>query len=318
VGPGTEELIEALSPSVLRVGGGIFAALALGSVVRWIGLRSAEEDEARSLRASLGVWWAIAAVVSGALFLGRWGVVVLFAAVSGAGVREFVHLSGLRGKSPGLGREAIAFAAGGPLFVLLPDGGEAFLVGYPALALLWIGARLVLRGRSENFTLLAGAWILGVFLVGYGPAHALLPYAGAGPPNPVGGPAGWLLLFLVLSQMSDIFQALVGKRVGRRSIAPVLSPRKTWEGFLGGVGGTALLGGVLGPLLTPLGSFAGAGLGVAVAGAGFVGDVTISGVKRDAGVEDSGTCLPGHGGVLDRIDSLLLSAPLFFHLIRVL
>jgi len=116
-----------------------------------------------------------------------------------------------------------------------------------------------------------------------------------------------------LTQSNDVAQFLWGKALGRRKIVPNVSPNKTLEGFLGGVATTTfiavLLSGLLTPLCRPLALLA----GILISMAGFVGDVTMSAIKRDIGVKDSGTLLPGHGGILDRIDSLTYSAPLFFH-----
>ena len=94
---------------------------------------------------------------------------------------------------------------------------------------------------------------------------------------------------------------------------PAVSPNKTLAGLLGGVATTVVLAALLGPVLTPYGLAASAAIGVMIGVAGFVGDIAISGVKRDIGVKDMGSLLPGHGGVLDRIDSLTYTAPLFFH-----
>ncbi|HSG94271.1 MAG TPA: phosphatidate cytidylyltransferase, partial [Afifellaceae bacterium] len=103
---------------------------------------------------------------------------------------------------------------------------------------------------------------------------------------------------------------------GRRQVAPTVSPNKTVEGLAGGILVTALIAALVGPFITPLSAGFCAFLGAALALGGFLGDLTISGVKRDLGLKDTGTLLPGHGGILDRIDSLVFTAPLFFHLVR--
>src|SRR5262249_26124885 len=116
-------------------------------------------------------------------------------------------------------------------------------------------------------------------------------------------------------EANDVLQYVTGKLFGRRKIMPTVSPNKTWEGFLGGWILTAALIVLVAPYLTPL---TGAGLwitAVALPLAGFAGDVTISAVKRDIGVKDTSRFIPGHGGVLDRADSLVFTAPLYFHLL---
>jgi phosphatidate cytidylyltransferase len=127
--------------------------------------------------------------------------------------------------------------------------------------------------------------------------------------------------------MNDIAQALVGRKIGRRHITPRLSPHKTWEGFLGGVLTSVVLGTLLAPWLTPFADKSpdigwlpppawGALAGGLIAAAGFLGDINMSAVKRQSGVKDSGTLLPGQGGVLDRIDSLTFTAPCFLYYLK--
>lgn len=310
-------MIGGVDPDLLRVLGGIFAALAAGSAARFLALHGASEAEARPLLDSLKVWWAVAAAVAVATLTGRIGAVLLLAGVSGVGLHELFRLTDDGGPGGELRVDAYVAVAVGLLLVAL-DEGMAFLVLFPPAIMIWICVRLVLRDRAEGFLRTGGGWLLGVLLVGYAPAHAALLFSLPPDTNPVAGPAGWFLALVVLDQTSDIVQALVGRRVGARRIAPVLSPRKTWEGFLGGVAGTVLLAMVLLPALTPLVEWESALAGLVIAGAGFVGDVTISGIKREAGVKDSGAALPGHGGMLDRADSLLLSAPVYYYLVILL
>jgi phosphatidate cytidylyltransferase len=132
--------------------------------------------------------------------------------------------------------------------------------------------------------------------------------------NPVAGGAGLLLYLVVLTQANDVAQYIWGKTLGRHAVVPSVSPNKTWEGVVGGLATTTLLAAVLAPLLTPFSVLAALPMGFAVGLAGFFGDITISAVKRDLGVKDAGHMLPGHGGILDRVDSLTFTAPIFFHL----
>jgi phosphatidate cytidylyltransferase len=134
--------------------------------------------------------------------------------------------------------------------------------------------------------------------------------------NPAGGGAGLVLFLVFLTEFNDVAQYVWGKLFGRHKIVPKVSPNKTWEGFLGGVATSAVCAWLLAPLLTPLSLEHSLAVGFIIPLAGFVGDVVVSAVKRDIGVKDSGSLLPGHGGILDRIDSLTYTAPLFFHFIR--
>jgi phosphatidate cytidylyltransferase len=123
-----------------------------------------------------------------------------------------------------------------------------------------------------------------------------------------------LLLFVVLlTELNDVAQYVFGRTLGRRKIIESVSPKKTAEGLVGGALTTTALSVALAPYLTPLTRGDSVAVGLMIGFGGFLGDVTISAVKRDIGVKDSGTLIPGHGGILDRIDSLLFTGPLFFH-----
>ncbi len=125
-----------------------------------------------------------------------------------------------------------------------------------------------------------------------------------------------LLLFLVIvAQLNDVLQYAWGKMLGRHPIAPLVSPNKTWEGFAGGTICASLIGACLW-WATPFGFWAAGAMSLVITLMGFVGGLTMSAIKRDRGVKDFGQTLQGHGGFLDRIDSLCFAAPVFFHLTR--
>jgi phosphatidate cytidylyltransferase len=121
-----------------------------------------------------------------------------------------------------------------------------------------------------------------------------------------------------MTQFNDVCQFVWGKLLGRHRIIPKVSPNKTWEGFAGGLMTTTLCGALIGPLLTPLTWVHGLLAGPLIAISGFIGDVVISAVKRDLQIKDSGSLIPGHGGILDRLDSLIYTSPIFFHFIYYL
>lgn len=122
-------------------------------------------------------------------------------------------------------------------------------------------------------------------------------------------------MLLLLTQFNDVAQFLWGKTLGSRKIAPTVSPGKTWEGYLGGLATTIGLAAVVGPWLTILDLPRSLIAGVLIGVTGLLGDLNISALKRDLGVKDTGSTLPGHGGVLDRVDSLIFTAPIFFHFV---
>lgn len=183
------------------------------------------------------------------------------------------------------------------------------------LVVLFLGAvvwELVDAGRSEVTTTVGATLLLGLWLGLLGSFGALLVT------RPV---EGWLAVLATVggAVLSDIGGYAVGSLVGRHRIAPAVSPRKTWEGLLGGIvlasaGGAAVLP-LLGSLFSPV---TGAAVAAVVATAAFVGDLVESMVKRDLGVKDLGTVLPGHGGILDRVDGILVALPVGYYTIELL
>ncbi len=152
-----------------------------------------------------------------------------------------------------------------------------------------------------------GGWIMTVFAL----SHAALVINVANHKYP--GAGALLVLFLLaLTESNDIAQYLWGKSCGRRKVVPKVSPGKTLEGLMGGVITIMIASLIIGPLLTPLNTLQALLAGLLIGISGFCGDVVMSAIKRDIGVKDSGKLLPGHGGLLDRIDSLIFTAPVFF------
>jgi len=131
----------------------------------------------------------------------------------------------------------------------------------------------------------------------------------------LGSNASVLFFFVLIVQVNDVFQYMWGQLLGKHVIAPQINASRTWEGLIGGVLSTVLLGMLL-SWATPYGLYWAGPIAGAVAFAGFAGSMTMSAIKRDRGVKDYGTLVSGHAGVLDRIDSLCFAAPVFFHLTR--
>jgi len=126
-----------------------------------------------------------------------------------------------------------------------------------------------------------------------------------------------LILFLIfLTQFNDVLQFIWGKAIGRHKIIPKVSPNKTWEGFLGGLVSTTILAYYL-KFLTPFSSGQAIAAGALLAFFGFLGDLNISAIKRDLGVKDMGNAIAGHGGFMDRLDSLSFTGMVFFHMVHI-
>jgi phosphatidate cytidylyltransferase len=188
-----------------------------------------------------------------------------------------------------------------------------FIVFIPVYAFLLLPMRMVLIGETEGFLRAAGTLHWGLMATVFSLSHVAFLLVLPQRINPPGGGAALVLYLVFLTQFNDVAQYLWGRTLGRHKVIPKVSPNKTVEGLLGGLLTTVLLAWLLAPWFTPFSTVEALAAGVIIGLGGFVGDVVISALKRDLGIKDSGTLLPGHGGILDRIDSLSYTAPLFFH-----
>jgi phosphatidate cytidylyltransferase len=289
---------------------GVLVAATVAVIV--LARRAGGADE---LLARTTTWWWIIIPVSLALIAGPVATAILFALISFVALREFLSIIPVRQ----VDRAAILIAyLAIPLqyWFVTDDWYGMFTIFIPVYVTAAIAFRLVLAGETRGFIRSAGTLQWGLFLTVYNLSHlAFLTVLDVAVPLPAGG-AGLLLFALVVVEFNDVAQFVSGRLFGRHAIAPAVSPNKTWEGFLGGLAASAALGALLSPWLTPFGLAEGAIVGAGLATLGFLGDVTVSALKRDLGIKDSGSLLPGHGGVLDRLDSLVFAAPVFLHYVR--
>ena len=294
--------------------GVLVVSTAIGQVLRRRGRTDAARETVANLNARVAAWWVMAATFGVASLIGGIASIVLFAFLSFLALREFITLSPT-GRAD---HRALAWS----FFVVTPfqyilvgiEWYGLFSILIPVYVFLLLATRLVLSGDTERFlertATIQWGLMACVYCVSYAPALLLLDIDG------YDSGSGKLLLFLVLIvQASDVLQYTWGKLLGHRRIAPSISPNKTWEGFVGGVACATLLGAALW-WATPFNPLVAAAMALLIALAGFAGGLVMSAIKRDRGVKDFGTLLPGHGGILDRIDSLLFAAPLFFHVTR--
>ncbi len=189
-----------------------------------------------------------------------------------------------------------------------------FVIFIPIVMFIWIPFMLVMRGETteigRSMSVLPTQLMLTVFSLSHLAFLLSLPeIAGFN-----AGGRGLLLFIVFITEINDVFQFTWGKLLGRHKIIPKISPNKTWEGFIGGILTTTIIGYFL-RFLTPFSEIEALVVSFIVACAGFVGDVVVSAVKRDIGLKDTGTLIPGHGGILDRIDSLSITAVVFFHIV---
>ena len=298
--------------------GGVLALLVVATAIgQWLRWRSGGEETTRTiqnLNARIKAWWIMVAVFSLAMLTGGIGSVVLFGLTSFLALREFITLTPTK---PGDHRTLFwVFFVVTPLqyWLVATAWYGLFMVLIPVYAFLFVPLRCALSGDCERFLERAAKiqWglMVCVYCVSHAPAIFFLKIPG------YEGQNGKLLFYFVLIvQLSDVLQYVWGKTLGRHKIAPHVSPNKTWEGFVGGIATATLLGAGLW-WATPFTPWQSAGMSLAITLMGFAGGLVMSAIKRDRGVKDFGATIEGHGGVMDRIDSICFAAPVFFHLTR--
>jgi phosphatidate cytidylyltransferase len=271
-------------------------------------------EDLKEMNLRLRTWWIMVATFSISLVLGRWGSLTFIGLISFLALKEYFSLIPTRPMDrPILYLAYIAIPV--QFFWIAISQYQMFIVFIPLFAIFVLSVSMVMVGEPNGFLYTVGSvsWglLITVFSLGHLGFLIVLPASA----NPNGGAVGLLMYLIFLTQFSDVMQYIVGKSFGRQQVILRVSKGKTWEGLIGGLVTTLILAVLLAPWFTPMNHWEGFFAGLLIGFAGFFGDVTISALKRDIGVKDAGTLLPGHGGVLDRVDSLILSAPLFFNFV---
>lgn len=296
--------------------GGVLVLLVLASTVGALLARRKHGNPAviANLNARIRAWWVMAAVLCACFLLGRVATLVLFAAASFFALREFMTLTpSRRGDHLPL---VLCFYVAIPLQYWLIGIGwyGLFAILIPVYGFLLLPAVGALEGEVEDFMLRTAKiqWglMLTVYCISYAPAVLLLDIPGYAGQNLL------LLVYLLLVvQLSDVLQYVFGKLFGRHKLAPVVSPSKTVEGLIGGGLAATAIGTALW-WITPFTPAHAAAISLLIVVAGFLGGLALSAVKRSLGAKDWGTLIEGHGGMLDRLDSVCFAAPIFFHVVR--
>ena len=267
-----------------------------------------------NLNARINAWWVMILIIFAAAALGFYGVIGLFFVISFMALREFLSLLYIRRG------DHLALAA--CFYVILPlqyflvaiDWFSMFTIFIPVYGFLFLPILSALLGDTAHFldrsTKVQWALMICVFCISHIPAILTLDIEGFEDKKLL------LMIFLILVvQSSDVLQYVWGKLFGKHKIAPKLSPSKTVEGFVGGVVSASVLGGLL-YWLTPFDPVQAVLMSLLICLMGFLGGLVMSAMKRSMGVKDWGNMISGHGGMLDRMDSLCFAAPIFFHVVR--
>ena len=293
----------------------VAAILIVATIVVAILRRAKPQADLNELSARVRSWWVMTAVFFLALLVDSRLSLVFFGMLSFWALKEYVTLLETR---PADHRALFwAFLTVPAQYVLVGMGWYGmFVLLIPVYAFLFLPLVLVLAGVPAGFVRSASQFQWGLMAFVFGLSHLgfLLRFPEPLPRPGVDGRT--LVLFLVfVTEMSDVLQYVWGKLLGRRPILPTISPNKTWEGFIGGVLSASLLSLAI-RFLTPFPVWETLVVSLLICVAGFFGGAVMSAVKRDLGTKDFGTLIPGHGGVLDRVDSLCYAAPVFFHYVR--
>ena len=288
-------IMASLGTEILISLGMLYLLLGMASLsVGWT-LRARPQSQ---LRLQVNSWWLIFPVLTLSLLLHPAGTVVLVLAIGVLALRELTPFGGPRFAS----LAAIVLAAVIMATYLQP---QAFDVLMPAV----LAVQLLLYWCHRARAMLA--WLLWLTLC-YSSSF-LIRYDAL--PLDAHQRLAWLFYLYALTALNDVAQFISGTVFGRHRIAPGISPNKTWQGLAGGVAVTLLLSLLLGRYLHLADARHLAVYAVLLSVGGFCGDMMFSAAKRAYGVKDFSQLIPGHGGILDRVDSLVITAPLLYFLI---
>lgn len=294
---------------------GLFATLVLASAIGgWLSRGGRGGETVANLNARIRAWWGMVAVLCVCFLVGPVATLVVFALASFFALREFVTLTPTRrGDHLAL---CLCFYLAIPLqYYLIGTGWYGlFAILIPVYGFVLLPAVSALSGDIEQFvernTKIQWGLMLTVYCLSHAPALLMLEIPGYEGQNLL------LLLYLLLVvQISDVLQYIFGKLFGRRKVAPRVSPSKTVEGLVGGGLSAATIGAAMW-WITPFTWVQSAWLSLLIVLCGFLGGLALSAVKRSLGAKDWGVMIEGHGGMLDRMDSVCFAAPVFFHVVR--
>lgn len=304
--------------TLFNVFAAVFAALAVSSgiaaVLKWRLAPGASSAVIDNLNARINAWWWMVGVLAVAFWIGERGIIVLFGLISFQALREYISLTHTRRGDHRALMWCFFFFLPVQYVLIASHWYGLFSILIPVYAFLLLPISATLGSDAERFLERAAKvqWglMICVYCISHVPALLTLEI-----PRFEGRNAQ-LIIFLVLTvQSSDVFQYVWGKLFGKRKLAPAISPSKTLEGLVGGVLTSTALGAAL-FWMTPFNAWQAALVALTINIVGFFGGFVLSAIKRDRGVKDWGTLIEGHGGMLDRVDSISFSAPIFFHIVR--
>lgn len=261
-------------------------------------------------------WWAIIGTVLLSFAFGKWGILLLFFLLSVFLVKEYLSVSRVNIKKE-MSFALFAMIAG-QYAMLAFDQFRGFQIWIPMMSLWIIPGLIIFRALIQNMDLIFAVSFglsMTIFYLSHLPGlyvfHDKLGFS----ENQI---LYSMMTLLLLTWGNDVFQFLSGKMFGRWKIVPEVSPNKTLAGFIGGIVCSSVVSVLIFPTFLEMSFLQSLILGGVLSVTGMFGDLFFSAVKRNMGTKDFSDLLPGHGGLLDRIDSLIFTAPVFFHLILLM
>lgn len=306
---------EFMTPEVSKVLGGIFAALIIVTSV-FYGARSIKGRTkliSELIERTLS-WWMIVAGFTVTIFFSRFFATIALGFVAFVAFRELTSRLNLRMSD----RRTLLWcyiSIPFQFFLAYIEWYGMFIIFIPVIMFITLNARAVAQGDVKGITASLGIIHWASMLTIFSMSHIAYMLALPEIQGYTAGNGGMVLWLVLVTELNDIFQFTWGKTLGKHKILPSVSPNKTVEGFVGGLVSSTIVGYFLSFLL-PVDAPKAAILAAVMAFTGFMGDVTVSAIKRDIGIKDMGSTIPGHGGVMDRIDSLAFNSLVCFHLIR--
>ena len=291
----------------------ILAILVFSSIVLGIWGLFSKSKMLTELKTRTKSWWIMCTLFITATIISNVITYVCIGFLSFAALREFYSVIKLR-KSDRAGMLWCYLAIPVQYYLAYRGWYELFIVFIPVFMFVWIPFILVLQGETKMIMSSMAGLPTSLMLCVFGLSHMAYLISLPEIDGFSAGGKGLLLFLIFITQINDVMQFIWGKLIGKHKILPKISPNKTWGGFIGGLISSVFIGYLM-SFLTPLNDWQVIVVSFFIAGVGFVGDVVVSAIKRDMGVKDMGQAIPGHGGVLDRVDSLALTTPIFFHLV---
>ena len=258
-------------------------------------------------------WWIMIVIFSFATLINSTTSVIFFAIISYLALKEYFTITPTRRVDRRIIFWAYLSIIGQYYFVSIA-WYEVFIIWIPVYMFLFLPLRQILIGETDGFIENTAKVQWGMMLFVFSLSHLAFLTTLKAPNNTNVSGVEFLFFLVFITQFNDILQFIWGKSIGKRKVVPKISPNKTIEGLVGAVITTSFLSMAL-KFLTPFSYIEAFIIGFILSIAGFIGDVVVSMIKRDVGIKDSSNLIPGHGGILDRIDSLSFTAPLFFHYI---